>query len=1627
MRDADTSPPAKLGWPARIALGLGVLVLFCTSLLIGALAHADMAPTRRTVSMIINAALASRLMGKVELGGIDKLAASELRISSLQVSDPEGVVLELQGIEVRGSWLSAALSSHSASVLPLVRVSSAALRLRLAADGQLSLKHALRARPTKKKPKKPDEKPTPSRRSLWLQRIELGKLTVSAEDFGPKKLNVDGQLSGLAASLSLDPQRLRFDLDRVRIVERKLGPAQLGGVLRCHLNLPRLSGKPSMWGSFSGRFGQLELNARGSLVDGRIAFALDAPELGARQLSPFLDKAQLLAAPVRVSASLTGSMPHFRFDGRVELPALAGGTSGEIRTNGTVRLGEPGLIDLRLEARNANARLVSSKVVRSRIDASARVRVRLAGADSTLSAQLRSAPSWVNGVPVPPIAGTLVAARSGVECNLRVDEPGSPTDFGVAVDATKQARFALRASVERLGGVPRLRHRVPAAFAPARWRGRVAFKAAGRVVADRVDAAFDARLRGVELPSNAVRLGYAQLEGRVRGPLEALTVKAAAQGGAVAVGTTKVRSFRIDARGPVREAQLSAALETSNRTTVTAHALAEPVNQRLRNVRLAIERGSVQIEAAVAQVLRRPRGTRLEGIVVKGLGDGVVQGSLRVERGELLGKLSAKSIELKPLGRLMDVPYPIRGSADLDVDLARQHRGRVGGVRLRLRDVGYLTIGTFDLDLAAQMKGKHIQPEAKLVLRSSEPPADGPPEPGAPEEGDPQAACSGVLASLELGGQGIRVAGGLLEPDSWKAASGALVVEHAVVAPRCVANIAETIPALGELPVGLMRGKLTASLELVRRVGQRLPSIKRLAIRTDGLQLAARKQGDEPPKWRSDRLDVSVEASHEPVSGKTKLAVDLLDATTLGGAVPFGATQRANLAKLVLAKLSGATTIDLLALARTPKAARRGVLLDAPLQLSVSTPRLTLARFAAALPEPWRSRVGRLAGEGQLSFELDGKLAEPVLAARLRGWQLMVDQGQQPTKVDLDVLANYAAKVARVDAALEHEKRQVAHWSAELETDLGARIRGSTTPPPRGHMQLALDRLPLAAVPALGQRRIAGELSGKVKVSDIGGAPQIFAALAVDGMRIADRVFFDAARLRIQPATSHGPGTLTTFAELGVRGGGKLQLSGYGALRWKRGFVPSANDQAPAALLLIADQFPLQAVQPLVDDSISKLGGRLHGALRLAHKERPDRKVVLGGDMRLIDGIVHIPAAGQRLHHINARLRAAPNAIRVDDIVVQAASGRATGSMVARLNGLRLTDVTGKLVIVKGEEMPLIADGIPLGTLRGEFLLRLTRKFGKRGERDEVNVVLTAAKLHLQLPPKAGHKVQRLNDHPDISISHLTGAPNKLPRRAGAALVNVTVGLRNGEVSGHGVHIDFETDAAHPIQASSDHGVRGKLKVTGGSFNVLGKVFEVDRAEVRLRSEEPRNPFINLTAHWPAPDGSIIYADYVGVLKPVTREKIRFRSNPPRSQQAIVSLLLLGDEQSGRPSTGASAGGDRAASMARGVFATQLNDLLGGVTPGLATGLGTTKDGYLATSLIYQVSEKVTAKATLERVSARHAVGADAAAASGAHQSASRAKVTVDVRVAPRWLVRSSLGLVGGAGSGVEVIYQLRY
>jgi translocation and assembly module TamB len=91
------------------------------------------------------------------------------------------------------------------------------------------------------------------------------------------------------------------------------------------------------------------------------------------------------------------------------------------------------------------------------------------------------------------------------------------------------------------------------------------------------------------------------------------------------------------------------------------------------------------------------------------------------------------------------------------------------------------------------------------------------------------------------------------------------------------------------------------------------------------------------------------------------------------------------------------------------------------------------------------------------------------------------------------------------------------------------------------------------------------------------------------------------------------------------------------------------------------------------------------------------------------------------------------------------------------------------------------------------------------------------------------------------------------------------------------------TDAVH---------VGGQLRLEkGGRLDVQGKSFEIESGTVTFVGDDPGNPQVVVTAGWNAPDGTRIYADYIGPLK---TGKVTFRSEPSLAQSDIIALLLFG-------------------------------------------------------------------------------------------------------------------------------------
>jgi len=204
----------------------------------------------------------------------------------------------------------------------------------------------------------------------------------------------------------------------------------------------------------------------------------------------------------------------------------------------------------------------------------------------------------------------------------------------------------------------------------------------------------------------------------------------------------------------------------------------------------------------------------------------------------------------------------------------------------------------------------------------------------------------------------------------------------------------------------------------------------------------------------------------------------------------------------------------------------------------------------------------------------------------------------------------------------------------------------------------------------------------------------------------------------------------------------------------------------------------------------------------------------------------------------------------------------------------------------------------------------------------------------------------------------------------------------------------------------------GQIDLKGGKLDVSGKQFEVESGTVTF-SGEPGNPTIVATARWDSPDEEKhrVYADFTGSA---AKGKLTLRSEPPLTQDQILSLLLTGSADGSLG--GGSGGGSNAATAvgAVGGSATQgLNKVLSGISNLDVSTRIDTSTGSARPELVIQISPRVAAQIT-------RALGEPAPG-----QPPDLTFLTFDFRVLHSWSLDT---LIGDRGeSGLDVVWRKRY
>jgi translocation and assembly module TamB len=349
---------------------------------------------------------------------------------------------------------------------------------------------------------------------------------------------------------------------------------------------------------------------------------------------------------------------------------------------------------------------------------------------------------------------------------------------------------------------------------------------------------------------------------------------------------------------------------------------------------------------------------------------------------------------------------------------------------------------------------------------------------------------------------------------------------------------------------------------------------------------------------------------------------------------------------------------------------------------------------------------------------------------------------------------------------------------------------------------------------------------------------------------------------------------------------------------WNSPVVPEVDPKEPLDVYFSAKDLRAAVLYPLLFRKIfAYFDGRLNGTVHY-HQDAAGGTLAqsVDGSFDLKDGVFQIPEVGQEFRNASATIFVTKRGqVDVTNVSAQGASGRLTASGKINLKGLSFVDGEGEARVAKNEAVPLTLEGVPLGEAWGTLFLH-----AKKADDHTVKLDIDVPTFHTDLPESSARDVQRLDDHPDIRVGVrgkdgalapvLLGVP-QAHRSDDALLWKVTFFLGQDVRVRRGRNIEIQVTGEPVVELSTETRVSGQIELRGGNVEVFGKPFEIEHGTARFDSDDASDPSVNVSARWEAPDGTRVFANFVGRLR---TGKLTLRSEPPRPNSEVLALLLFG-------------------------------------------------------------------------------------------------------------------------------------
>jgi translocation and assembly module TamB len=1462
---------------AAVATG----VTFVLAVVGGVALHLDLPVTRRVVSRAVNEVLSPIFQGRLTIESLGRLGLDGIDGTRVRVVDSTGgAVLSAEGVHGRIATMTlvrALLKSPSAIEIDISDASIEQADLRFDTDeaGALHVATAFTPRPVP--PSTPPSPSTPVRVVIKHARIRHAWVH-GQPTWAPF---VDAEVDDVDARIVIQSGSVEIDVHSATLAARGLPLGASGeGTVHGKVLVPSEHGRPvGIVGSFRGIVAGVEQTAHFTLDGNDISADLDLHDIAPEKVRAFVADYPLQDI-VSAHIAAHGTLPRLDVDARAQFKR-----GGLVLMSGQALLSDSKSATIHAKVAAIDLKGLAPGLPSSNLGASVDATLAI-DADATLTGEtsIDFEGGTVGDQILPPAKvhatfahGTRIGSRA--DATIEAFDPGIHASSALHVYPQGKSlvlEFEAKAEAPRLDAMRRLR--LPT-------QGSAVASTHGTLALDTfaLTADLDAQVKG--LLQGPLEVKTAHATAHVSGTVFLPQIDARLHAEALDLGGVRANEADATAKGLLGAEHVHATLHGGDVPDIDAEAdVRIAATTLLRDVKVGLTRNAERLELQVDAVRIASDGVRADAISVLGLG-GAVQGQFRMAPHVLEMQGEGHDIDLARAARIVGTErFWKSGRLSFAVDTKIKDKRAEGQLSVDLADASVGGVRGATGHAEATLANRHLSGQAHAQL--------------------------GDLGTLDVKAANLTMGeGGAASLRSWQRVFGSVELN----AHLDLARVAATLPE-DSLPFGNMSGLLDVNGMFRRLSIEHDTPYVEISAQTTNLVVNAKSAktiavGAEKlhsaSAWRIEGIDLGLNGRVDGESGFAELAVRLMDAKG-----PL----------LALDAKSGALPYSLLFAGETR--AKDLLLESVRFDAHVLVPKRELRALPAVL------RLGGTDGELEADAEWHGTFADPSLDLRAKLGQAHSNEARLSLPVDLELASHYAHGHADATLAANGKRGHVMNAEAHFDGAAPDLLRGVAGAPWEASLHGHVDEFPLGAVGFLEDRQVRGHLTGDVSLTGLHRDAKATVELGATDMQIGEVTFKDARvhgvldghALDLTARVDHGDGSADAHAHMGAA--------------WGASLVPHLD--SPADITFSSKQLRAQTLLPFAREALAELEGRIdanaHLAIPATGNARMEGKVVFD------HGKFELTSALGEFHDVSATLSLTPDGIaRLENANASGVTGKVEAAATARLDGLSLASARATIQIPSREPLPLTVEGTPLGSIDGSLEITEDATADRRG----LNVSIIVPSLHVLLPESGSRSIQALGPLTaanigvrrhgnDFDLVDLDADDTTKTRAPDAKRIEITTKLGNDVELRRGKDLKIGLEGEPIVSISDKVHVSGQIRLKkGGTLDVEGKTFEIEQGTVTFVGDDSSNPQIVVTASWPAPDGTVIYADYIGPLK---SGKITLRSEPQLPHSDIASLLLTGstEGQSGAQGGGgtqAQAGG-QAVGVAGGAAAQPINHAL---------------------------------------------------------------------------------------------------